>query len=456
MKGIWLTLLFLVCTIVQKAQVVTEIEFTGNKKTKEIILKRELTFELGDTVLAGDTVNHISESENNLFNTTLFNFTDVKFISHEENWKVVVTLQERWYLWPEVMIKFQERNFSEWWKNKNLSRIDLGLHLNKYNFLGLNQNLQVNGYVGFTEKFGFQYRVPYLTKKMRDGLKVAADYSTQNEVFVGVSEDEMVYIKNDSLPIRSAFRFQLEYFRRTGFYQTQYFTGRFIQIQAADTLKDLSQAYLGNQEGFLRFAQLTYRFKYDRRFTQNYPLRGFFVDLQIDQYGLGQLDKSDLSVTRVLGSYRFYRRLANRQYWATGFHINQYLGANSPFLFQSGLGFNDYVRGFEPNVIFGRTSFLVKNNYKFQIVRPKKYTLPLIKKIKRFSKIHFAIYGNVIFDAGYVQNPTPINNTLNNKLLYGSGLGLDWVTYYDVVVRTEYLINQFGQTNFNLSFVAPI
>lgn len=456
MKGIRLSLLLIFCAFANYAQVITQIEFVGNKTTKEIILKRELTFAIGDTVLPKDTLTHQTASENNLFNTTLFNFTNVEFIDTNKNWKVVVTLQERWYLWPEVMIKFQERNFSEWWKNKNLSRIDLGLHLNKFNFLGLNQTLQVNGYLGFTERFGFQYKIPYLTKKLRDGIKIAADYSTQNEVFVGVSEDEMVYIKNDSLPIRSNFRFQLEYFRRTGFYQTQYFIGRFNQLIASDTLKRISQPYLGNNNGFLRFAQLTYRYKYDKRFSQNYPLTGFFVDFQIDQYGLGQIDQSDLSVTRLLGSYRVYKKLAKRQYWAAGFHLNQYLGTNAPFLFQSGLGFNDYVRGFEPNVIFGRSSFLVKNNYKIQIVPPKKFTIPFIKKIKKFSKIHFALYGNVIFDAGYVQNSTPIINTLNNTFLYGSGLGLDWITYYDVVIRTEYLINQFGQTNFNISFVAPI
>ena len=456
MKGIWLSFIFLLCALSQKAQVIQAIEFVGNKTTKEIILKRELTFALGDTILPADTASHQSESENNLFNTTLFNFTKIEFVDTNQNWKVIVTLQERWYLWPEVLIKFQERNFSEWWKNKNLSRIDLGLHLNKLNFLGLNQTLQINGYLGFTEKFGFQYRIPYLTKKMRDGFKVATDYSTQNEVFVGVSEDEMVYIKNDSLPIRSMFRLQLEYFRRTGFYQTQYFTGRFIQMRASDTLMDISQHYFGNKDGFLRFSQLTYRYKFDKRFSQNYPLKGFFVDFQIDQYGLGKIDQSNLSVTRLLGSYRIYKKLANRQYWASGVHINQYLGANTPFLFQSGLGFNDYIRGFEPNVIFGRTSFLFKNNYKVQIISPQKFTLPLIKKLKKFSKIHFALYGNIILDGGYVKNTNPINNTLNNTFLYGSGLGLDWVTYYDVVIRTEYLINQFGKTNFNVSVVAPI
>jgi hypothetical protein len=90
------------------------------------------------------------------------------------------------------------------------------------------------------------------------------------------------------------------------------------------------------------------------------------------------------------------------------------------------------------------------------LVSPKIITLPLIKKFKKFSKVHFALYWNNYLDAGFVVNENEKTNDLTNRLLIGAGSGFNWVTYYDVVFRTEYSVNQFGELNFNIAVVAPI
>ena len=36
-------------------------------------------------------------------------------------------------------------------------------------------------------------------------------------------------------------------------------------------------------------------------------------------------------------------------------------------------------------------------------------------------------------------------NTLNNKMLYTGGIGLDIISIYDVVLRIEYSFNQLNQ-----------
>ena len=45
---------------------------------------------------------------------------------------------------------------------------------------------------------------------------------------------------------------------------------------------------------------------------------------------------------------------------------------------------------------------------------------------------------------------------LDNKFIYGTGMGLDFVTYYDKVLRLEYGINDMGETGLFIHFVAPI
>ena len=456
MREYWIGILLCFAFLNCQSQVVRKIDIIGNKTTKEKIILRELSFSIGEIILPIDTSHHKLKSENNLFNTSLFNFIKINFKDSSNEWLVTIQLQERWYIWPEIKIEFQERNFAEWWKNKNLSRVDFGLHLNKLNFLGLNQTLQSNSSIGFTESFGFQYKVPYFNKKLKDGFKIAAEYATQNEVFVDIDKDEMVYIKNDSTPIQSSLKFQLEYFRRTGFYQTQIFNARFIKLKGWDILSPLSNIYFGNSNSSLQFLNFSYRYKFDKRFSQNYPLNGYFFDAQIDQFGLGNLDHSNIFVTRLLSSYRKYLKINYRYFFAFGAYLNHYFTNNTPFYLQNGLGFSNYVRGYEPYIIYGKTSGLFKSNFKTKLLKTKAFTIPLIKKIKKFSKIHFAMYWNCYLDMGYVHMPNPLNNNLVNKLLIGGGSGIDWVTYYDVVIRTEYSFNQFGYTNFNISFVSPL
>ena len=456
MRGYWIGILLCFGLLESQSQIIKRIDIIGNKTTKEKIILRELSFSIGNSVLVNDTARHKIKSENNLFNTSLFNFSKVNFKDSLGDWIVLITVQERWYIWPEVIVKFQERNFAEWWKNKNLSRVDFGLHLNKMNFLGLNQTLQANSFIGFTESFGFQYKVPYVNKKLKDGFKIAAEYATQNEVFVGIDKDEMVYIKNDSIPIQSSLKFQLEYFRRTGFYQTQFLNARFIKLKGWDILSPLSENYFGSIKSSLQFINLSYRYKFDKRFSQNYPLNGYFFDFQIDQFGLGSVDKSDIFVTRLLSSYRKYWKINHLYFFAAGAYLNHYLNKKTPFYLQGGLGFNNYIRGYEPFIIYGKTTGLLKTNFKTKLLKTKDFTIPLIKKIKKFSKIHFAMYWNCYLDMGYVHLKNPLNNNLNNQFLIGGGSGIDWVTYYDIVIRTEYSLNQFGQTNVNISFVSPL
>lgn len=453
-----LVLLITLSTFTLKGQdyfVLSDVEISGNKITKKRIVLREVPFMTQDTIYFKDTAAYILNTENNLLNTSLFNFSKVSFVDTLGNWVAKIELQERWYLWPQVVIKFQDRNLSEWWKTKNFSRIEYGLIVNRNNFLGLNQTIQGQFYYGFTKKFGFKYQIPYLSKKQQGGLKVAASFGTQNEIFSGIKDNQQEYIKNDSDLIFSDFSAVLEYTRRFGFYKLQTFTLEFKQLKGANELKDESTNYFGNTKGFLRYASLVYWYKNDKRFRKSYPLTGHFFDFKLRQFGLGEFDKSDLFITRLTSNFRVYKNIKKRHYAAIGTFLDFFAQKKIPFRLQSGLGFHEYVRGYEPYVIFGQATLLTKTNYKFELVSPKEFTLPLIRRWKKFSKVHFAMYWNIYADFGYVYQDKS-SNYMNNNILSGVGTGIDWVSYYDMVIRTEVSINKDGLAGFYLNFVAPI
>ena len=70
------------------------------------------------------------------------------------------------------------------------------------------------------------------------------------------------------------------------------------------------------------------------------------------------------------------------------------------------------------------------------------------------------IYSNVFFDAGYVYDKTGeykmYSNTLVDKIMYGTGIGIDFLTYYDKILRFDYAFNGFGEHGFFILWKAPI
>jgi hypothetical protein len=64
--------------------------------------------------------------------------------------------------------------------------------------------------------------------------------------------------------------------------------------------------------------------------------------------------------------------------------------------------------------------------------------------------IPFRVFGKIYGNSGYVHNPQPGNNALSNTLLHSAGIGIDVVTFYDVILRFEYSFNQLGQNGLYL------
>jgi hypothetical protein len=78
-------------------------------------------------------------------------------------------------------------------------------------------------------------------------------------------------------------------------------------------------------------------------------------------------------------------------------------------------------------------------------------------KTEKFNIIHYAIYLNLFIDLGYVYDDEFYqNNTLSNSFQYGTGVGIDFVTYYDIVIRFEYSMNKMKETGFFIHFKASI
>ena len=70
--------------------------------------------------------------------------------------------------------------------------------------------------------------------------------------------------------------------------------------------------------------------------------------------------------------------------------------------------------------------------------------------VRQFRHVPVSIYLKTYADLGYVKNypyyeERNLNTRLSNKMLFGTGLGLDVVGFYDIVLRFEYSFNAHGE-----------
>ena len=126
------------------------------------------------------------------------------------------------------------------------------------------------------------------------------------------------------------------------------------------------------------------------------------------------------------------------------------------------MGYEQYVRGYEYYVTTGDKSLLFKNLVNFEVLPKKVINIKFwpFRKAYQFNKIPIEIYANLFFDAGYVTDKTgaykQYNNTLVDKLVYSSGLGFDFITYYDKLMRLDYSFNSLGEHGLFIHWKAAI
>ena len=95
---------------------INEIIITGNTKTKNYVILREVSFKEKESYKKDVLDKKIKASQNNLLNLKLFNFVKIKKINTGDVIKISITVVEKWYIWPYPILEISERNFNTWWQ----------------------------------------------------------------------------------------------------------------------------------------------------------------------------------------------------------------------------------------------------------------------------------------------------------------------------------------------------
>lgn len=431
--------------------VIGDVNISGNKVTKRIIVIRELTFKEGDTVSVDELDRLFERSRDNLLKTSLFNFVYIDAVPGRNNLlDIDIKLEERWYTWPEIHFNHADRNFSAWWKSKDFTRINYGFGLSQYNFRGRKEKISGRAITGFIRQFAFSYDNIILDQQQRHILNLQAFYETRNRV---------EYITRENLPqlldshdiIFHKQNYILKYTYRNRLYNIHRFTVSYVKFDVSDTVISLNPEFLGLNRSKTDFMTFVYYFESDHTNLKYYPLTGSLFNARVSYSGLL---RSDFNKLELRTGYYIFFKLYKRVYASTGLKVQLENRDRLPYVAIIGLGYDDFLRGYENYVIDGNNYLLLKSSIKYELLPVKIVKLNFLP-IGQFNKIHFSSYLNFFFDAGYVHdyysNYKSNNNNLVDKPLYTFGAGIDLVTYYDKMFRIDFAWNNIKETGIFIS-----
>lgn len=440
---------------------VKSIEITGNKITRDHIILREIIFKPGESIniLALDSM--MERSRENLMNTLLFNFVYIDRTFAEGDSSLVnvkVDVTERWYIWPTPILKINDRNFNVWWQTKDFSRLSYGFYIDWKNFRGRKENLIFKFQWGYERNFMVQYLIPYLNRKKTLGMGFGFGLSRQREAAYQTIFNKQEFYKDTLTYALQDWYAYGQFVIRMDIYNSHQFELRYDQHHFSDSLLDQNINYTIDSADELKYISFSYLFKSDHRDFKSYPLKGYYFDAGVLKHGLWTFNTNTLNTFEAVATFRKYWQLHPRFYYASGINAQVSAGLH-PYFILGGIGFDrDVIRSYEYYLVNARHFAIWKNNVKFAIIPTTVKEIKFIKSDK-FGKVHYALYMNVFVDAGYSvynQDFGKETNDLQNSFLLGYGAGLDFVTYYDVVMRFEFSVNLKNETGFFLHFRAPI
>lgn len=431
---------------------VRNINIIGNKKTKDYIILRELDVVKGDSILNVEIEQRLLLCRNRLFNTRLFTQVSVSILQDT----LFIEVKERFYTYPLLILSLADRNFNEWWelRNHDLRRINYGINFVQRNVRGRNETFKATLQGGFSHKLELSYTVPYLNKNRKTGLMGALSIISEKKVAYTTNQNILMFIEgNDEL--RRRFQTSITLFHRSKYYTTSYLSLLYTNNHISDTVAKLNPRYFLNFRKNQSYFSLRYNFINDRRDIAFYPLKGYLLSVELNRYGL--LPTDALQQQNLFVNFSYFKKLSEKWYGAMGIYQKLSFPYNQPYYNFRALGYNLYtVSGYELYVVDGQHFSLAKLNLKYKLWNFA-FKVNLIP-IENLRNIPITVYLKLHSDAGYVRDNTynPGNAGLSNRLLLGNGIGVDIVSYYDIVMRVEYSINNKLQQGIFLHMKAAL
>ncbi len=433
--------------------VLSEILLSGNKKTEDFVILREMDLQVGDTLLLGELETIVQLDQNRIYNSNLFEEVSctIEQISAGEA-RVLVQVVERWYTFLLPIFELSDRNFNEWWVtyDHDLRRTEYGLRFYQYNVRGHDEVLSATIQFGFTKNLSFSYRFPNLGKRKQWTITPGVARILNSNIPYTTTENQLAFYKHDSY-VRKRWAATFNVDNRLDLHRTAKFEISYFQNEIGDTIAQMNPDYFLNGDTKQQYLFAKFLYARDFRDIVNYPLKGSLMRISVSRYGLGLF--KDVNFTSFTFNYSKYFPIAKRTYGLANFKAKLSLPEVQPYFNQKALGYGgNHLRGYEYYVIDGQRFLMLRSSIRQEIFYRKiKNPFPIGGKI---ANIPLSIYLKGFAESAYVQDDYyQENGQLANRWISSTGIGLDFVTFYDSVWTLEYSRNREGESGIFVHFL---
>ncbi len=437
---------------------VRQIALLGNDHTKPQVILREMTLQEGDSLSPRRLAAEIEKSRQNIFNLSLFNEVRIQSEIVADQLYLIVEMKERWYFFPIPNIDLEERNTYDLLRNKNLHRLVYGLNLQWKNVTGRNEEINFYGQLGFSQRLYVDIVRPAIIPSQFIDLLVKARYIREPEIIYGTTDARAQWGETSTEPLRRTNSLRVGLRKRFGDVRKSLLLELgYHHFQFSDSIYSFNPTFIPTADAQLSYPSLVLTFSNDQRDYKGFPLKGYKYQLLFRQVGLGEWGST--SFTKMGLSWAHHLPLKKRWNFAYGTHLMFSQGKNIPFFEKNFIGYRtgefagiSYdLRGYAPFTIDGSFLNMTKTELKYALFPIQQVSIRQVP-FEKFKNFPLGVYLTAFTDMGYVKDNTFNNEDqfLKNQLLYGYGVGLNIIGFYDNLLRIELARNHLNQTGIYL------
>jgi hypothetical protein len=436
-----LVLLFIFIGQIGYAQVkISAIEITGNKKTRDYIVKRELPYKVGDLVSIDSLIILNTIAQQQLFNTALFLETNViSEVVDSSSVKIKIQLKERWYLFPLPYFRWVDRNFNQWWneQNRSLDRVNYGINFRQANATGNNDKLTIGYITGYTNQTTVKYQLPFIDKQLKYGMGLGWAQFNQKEINYTTLGNKQVFLRTEDL-IRKGYRGNVSLTYRPNLFERHALQVGIGNESISDSAFAIAPNFLPNHKKAFSYLDLNWSYSKIRFDYNAYPTKGASTEIAFSQRFSKESNLSAIQFRQILARPIAPGRFILAESLTIGRMMQQ---SNYTDRRLMGYGLMQ-MNGLDYYVVDGNAATLFKAAIHQRI---GSYTLNnrIIKKF--LPSVKYTFWIKAFTQLGYVYSAEKNKaNPLANSLLRTAGIGVDLISIYDFVLNMEYSINQLG------------
>ncbi len=419
---------------------ISAIEITGNKKTRDYIVKRELPFKVGDLFSKNDIDSLSIVAQQQLFNTTLFLESNVSSEQLDStSVKIKIQLKERWYFFPLPYFRSVDRNFNQWWyqQNRSLERVNYGINFRQANATGNNDKLTVGYITGYTHQAIVRYQLPFIDKQLKYGMGLGWAQFNQKELNYATLGNKQIFLRTENV-IREGYRGNANLTYRPNLFERHALQVGFGKESISDSVFAIAPNFLPNHKKSFSYVDINWSYSKVRFDYNAYPTNGASTEIAISQRFSKESNLSAIQFRQIIA----HPIAANRFIFAESLTIGRTM-QKSNYSDRKLMGYGlVQMNGLDYYVVDGNAASIFKAAIHQRI---GSYTVvnPLTKKF--LPSVKYTFWVKAFTQLGYVYSPEKNKaNPLANSLLRTAGIGVDLISIYDFVLNVEYSINQLG------------